>query len=349
MENPGRERNKTMVRSLLLSLFLTSCLSSPLSAPLLPAEKPSWTHKGKIDRQKTSTRITNNETRFSLFVLGIGQDGGLPHVGCNQSCCVEAREKGLERYPVSLGLFDNKSKKLILIEASPRVEAQISLFHKLVARSQKPRKPIDGIFLTHAHIGHYLGLAQFGREVASTHNIPTYVGPRMADFLRTNGPWNQLVKLKQIQLRTLKPGTPVQVFPGLHILPILVPHRDEFSETFAFKIIGPNRTVLFVPDIDRWDRHQKLLAHLLESIDFAYLDGTFFDGRELPGRNILEVPHPPIVLSMKLLQNEARKHPGSIRFLHLNHSNPLFQDKNLQKALRDRGFAIARRGERIDL
>ncbi len=321
------------MRSLLVFILLTSCFS--------------LTDKG--NQPPTSRTSQESETRYSLFVLGVTQDGGFPHVGCNKVCCTEARQKGLERYPVSLGIFDRKTQKRFLIEASPRVEAQIALLHQLAGIGQRSRQPLDGLFLTHAHIGHYLGIAQFGREVASTKNLPTFVGPRMAHFLKTNGPWSQLVNLHQIRLRILQPEIPVEVLPGLSILPILVPHRDEFSETFAFKIIGPNRTVLFVPDVDRWDRHKNLLSHLLDRVDIAYLDGTFYDGRELPGRDMTEIPHPPIVLSMKLLKKKAQQNPGSIRFLHLNHTNPLFQDQKLLEILRTRGFALAHRGACIHL
>lgn len=318
--------------TLLLTLLGSACLSSP--------QKSRVPHK-PLDQIAGS--------RYSLYVLGITQDGGLPHVGCTKSCCTRARLQGIQRYPVSLGIFDRQTGKRFLVEASPKVEAQIALLHKLAQVSQRSRKPLDGLFLTHAHIGHYLGLAQFGREVASTKNLPTYVGPRMANFLRTNGPWNQLVELHQLKLHVLKPELPVEILPDLKILPILVPHRDEYSETFAFKIIGPHRSVLFVPDVDRWDRHKKLLSHLLQGVDIAYIDGTFYDGRELPGRNMKEIPHPPIVLSMDLLQNRAREKPGSIRFLHLNHTNPLFQNPGLLKALQIRGFALAHRGEKIQL
>ncbi len=296
-----------------------------------------------------ATSASKENSRFTLLVLGIAQDGGLPHVGCNKSCCVLARKRGIERFPVALGIFDRRTGKKLMIEAGPRVEAQIALLHRKMGVPQLPRKPLDGLFLTHAHIGHYLGLAQFGREVASTKELPTYVGRRMAQFLRTNGPWDQLIKLHQLKLHILQAEKEVEILPGLRIRPILVPHRDEYSETLAFKIRGPKRTVLFVPDVDRWNRHHGLLAHLLEGVDVAYIDGTFYDGREVPGRNLEEIPHPPMVQTMRLLQDRARKHPGSIRFIHLNHSNPLFQNKALRKRLEARGFALAKRGEKIDL
>ncbi|MCB0316049.1 MAG: pyrroloquinoline quinone biosynthesis protein PqqB, partial [Calditrichaeota bacterium] len=58
-----------------------------------------------------------------------------------------------------------------------------------------------GIFLTHAHIGHYSGLTQLGREVIGAGGVPVYAMPRMETFLRSNGPWDQLVSLQNISLR----------------------------------------------------------------------------------------------------------------------------------------------------
>ena len=57
---------------------------------------------------------------------------------------------------------------------------------------------IDGIFLTHAHIGHYTGLMYLGREGLGGNKIKVYALKRMASFLRKNGPWDQLIKLNRM-------------------------------------------------------------------------------------------------------------------------------------------------------
>ena len=287
--------------------------------------------------------------RYTLWVLGSAQDGGLPHVGCLRPCCSEARRNGTRQYPVSLGIADQRRKQLALIEASPAIEAQLALLQQRSGFHGSGRNPIDTLLLTHAHIGHYTGLMHFGREVAATRDLPVWTSPRMARFLTDNGPWSQLVKLGQIKLRVIPQTQTFEILGGLRIEAFTVPHRDEFSDTLAFKIHGPRRCVLFVPDIDAWSAHAGLLDRLLAGVDVAYLDGTFWDGRELPGRNLAEIPHPLMVDTMKRLATRARQQPGTIRFLHLNHSNPLWRNEALRARVRAAGFALAQRGERLEL
>ncbi len=292
---------------------------------------------------------------FEVIVLGRAQDGGLPHLGCERSCCINARKSGRLETPACLGVRNLETGRMLLLEATPRIETQVALLHELTGASGRPRAPVDGILLTHAHIGHYAGLIQLGREVASTKSTPVWATPRFCGFLRTNGPWSQLVELDQIDLNEITPGTtdgvkkPVafEPLPGLRVEAFRVPHRDEFSDTVAYKLHGPSKTVLFCPDVDRWDAHEGLLDTLLDGVDVAYVDATFYDGRELPGRNILEVPHPPMIRTMELLEAVGRETPGRVRFIHLNHTNPALNDLDLQDEIRGRGFPVAEVGERI--
>lgn len=293
-------------------------------------------------------------SRVSVFVLGTAQDGGVPHVGCVRVCCKTARKHGLQRHPACLGVVDRAANQTLLIEASPAIDAQISLLQEASGLEGQGRNPVDAVLLTHAHIGHYAGLLQLGREVAATSRLPVWVSARMADFLRANGPWKQLVELEQIELRVFTPGMPFRPLPGLDVEAIPVPHRDEYSDTMAFRLRGENRALLFVPDINRWSASSKtqsrdLLAELLEGVDVAYLDGTFWDGSEVPGRNLREIPHPTMKETMQRLASRARAQPGALRFIHLNHSNPAWRDPLVEAQVDRQGFALARRGERVDL
>ena len=293
------------------------------------------------------------DSRFHCYVLGRAQDGGLPHLGCEKSCCTDARQSGREEYPACLGIHDTKTGKLLLIEATPAIESQVALLHELTGEHGRSRQPFDALLLTHAHIGHYAGLIQLGREVASTKAIPTFVTNRMADFLSNNAPWSQLVALNQIDLQVLpetdRLATSFSPIEGLEVEAFKVPHRDEFSDTVAFKIHGPQQTILFVPDIDRFEGHEQLLKRLLDGVDIAYIDATFYDGRELPGRDMTKIPHPMMVDTMKRLSQYASEHDGAIRFIHLNHTNPAFSDHVIQRDIRNRGFRIAQQGERVGL
>ena len=293
------------------------------------------------------------DSRFHCYVLGRAQDGGLPHLGCEKPCCAEARKSGRKEYPACLGIHDTKTGTLLLIEATPAIESQVALLHQLADEHDRGRKPIDALLLTHAHIGHYAGLIQFGKEVASTKAIPTFVTKRMGDFLTNNAPWSQLVSLNQIDLQILpetnRVATSFSPIEGLKVEAFKVPHRDEFSDTVAFKLHGPNQTVLFMPDIDRFDGRERMLERLLEDVDVAYIDATFYDGRELPGRDMANIPHPMMIDTMNRFSQFASEHAGAIRFIHLNHTNPAFSDHAIQQDIRSRGFRIAEQGERIGL
>ena len=326
----------TNVPSLLLAITMATTFADPPPDPSAPTEARSG---------------------LETIVLGRAQDGGLPHLGCERGCCVKARRAGRVETPACLAVHDRSTGGLLLLEATPAIESQVGRLHELTGTTGRGRSPVDGILLTHAHIGHYAGLIQLGREVASTPGTPVWCTPRFSEYLRTNGPWSQLVELGQIDLREIVPGStdgataPVafEPLPGLKVEAFLVPHRDEFSDTVAYKVRGPAKTVLFCPDVDRWDAHEGLLERLLDGVDVAYVDATFYDGRELPGRNILEVPHPPMVRTMELLEDVGRKTPGRIRFIHLNHTNPALTDPELQTRIKTRGFPVAEVGERVGL
>jgi pyrroloquinoline quinone biosynthesis protein B len=163
----------------------------------------------------------------SLIILGTMQDGGSPHAGCEKKCCKDLFDHpDISRQVVTLGIIDPQNKKTFLIEASPDLPKQL---RALRAYSQfKSSDAPDGVFITHAHIGHYSGLMFLGKEVMNASNTPVYVLPRMKTFIETNGPWSQLVKLNNISLVEMQSDLAVPLSPSLKITAIRVPHRDEF-------------------------------------------------------------------------------------------------------------------------
>ena len=78
------------------------------------------------------------------------------------------RDPSLRRRVASLGLVDPAAGKRFLIDATPDFADQMERLGGLP----------DGILLTHAHIGHYLGLAQLGREVLDARRVPVYATAR---------------------------------------------------------------------------------------------------------------------------------------------------------------------------
>ena len=284
-----------------------------------------------------------------VVVLGIAQDGGYPQAGCSKECCRKAwADASRRRNVASLAIVDPGSHQRWLIDATPDFRAQLRLLDEIAPVSASPG--LDGILLTHGHIGHYTGLMQLGREVMGAKRVPVYAMPRMRRFLETSGPWDQLVKLENIVLRPLEAGKSVQLNERLSVTPLPVPHRDEYTETVGFVIRGPAHSVLYLPDIDKWDKWSTPLAEALSSVDVAYLDGTFFGEGEIPGRNMAEIPHPFMIETLALLAPLPPAQRAKVHFIHLNHTNPALDPASDPSHDLDRaGLHVAVEGERPGL
>jgi pyrroloquinoline quinone biosynthesis protein B len=252
-------------------------------------------------------------------VLGIAQDGGYPQAGCTRDDCIAAwRDPSLRRLVASLGIVDPISGERWIIDATPDFPEQLHRLNQLA-----PSKTLPSILLTHAHIGHYTGLMHLGREVLGAHSVAVYAMPRMRAFLETNGPWDQLVRLHNVELRTLEATT--RLNERITVEPLVVPHRDEYSETVGFIVRGPGRAILWLPDIDKWEKWSTPLESVLARVDVAYVDGTFHDASELPGRDLSEIPHPLMIETLARLDAASR---AKVRFIHLNQSNPWIQGRH---------------------
>lgn len=280
-----------------------------------------------------------------IVVLGVAQDGGYPHLGCEKECCNAAWENAeLKRFVVSLALVEPSDKKWFLFEASPDMSDQIQLFRELTGG--KYNYLPDAIFVSHAHIGHYTGLMELGREAMDSDNVPVYTLPRMAAFLKDNGPWSQLVNLNNIAIKEVNEGAGINISENSRIELFEVPHRDEFSETCGYRIRSGKKTYLFIPDIDKWNRWDKDIIAEVREADIAFIDGTFYSDAELPGREMSEIPHPFIVETMALFSKEAMQIKNKIKFIHLNHSNPALSRQETIKHIKEKGFEVAVQGSK---
>ncbi|MDX1440080.1 MAG: MBL fold metallo-hydrolase [Rubricoccaceae bacterium] len=282
-----------------------------------------------------------------LVVLGVAQDGGVPQAGND----FYEGDSSRTRLVVSLGLTDPVSGDRWIFEATPDFPEQLRHLDRISPSDSRPG--LDGIFLTHAHIGHYTGLMFLGHEVVGARGVPVYAMPRMAGFLRTNGPWSQLVRYENIALREMADGEAIQLNERISVTPLVVPHRQEFSEVVGFRIEGPNRSVLFIPDIDSWEEWDDLGTHIedkIAKVDVAYLDATFYANGELPGRDMSGFPHPFITHSMERFADLPDSEKAKIRFIHLNHSNPaLWEGSEARRTVEASGFRIAEEGEVVRL
>ncbi len=267
-----------------------------------------------------------------VVILGIAQDGGVPHIGCSQEICRTQRQ-----YVSSLAVIQGDS--VYLIDATPDLREQYSgLIHRYPNLEKK--NLFNGIFLTHAHMGHYTGLIFLGKESVSTKQVPVYCSEEMGEYLRKNAPWSLLVQNQNIEIKRLTPGRPVD--PGFSIRPVAVPHRREFTDTFGYLIKGSEKTLLYIPDIDAWEPVRNGLQEWLTQSDFALLDGTFYSGQELPGRDIRQVPHPTVEHSLSFFK-ELPTFKAQVFFTHLNHTNPLLSPESAEKKELDlTAFRVAR-------
>ena len=284
-----------------------------------------------------------------LVVLGIAQDGGYPQAGCRKACCARAWDDPNERrHVVSAAIVDPASRQRWLLECTPDFREQLRRLDAIAPPIGKTG--IDGIFLTHAHIGHYAGLIHLGREVIGAGSVPVYAMPRMKGFLESNGPWSQLVELENIAIHELSDGTPRKLNERISVTPFLVPHRDEYSETVGFRIDGPNRSAIFLPDVDKWDRWGTAIEDVVREVDVAYLDGTFYADGELAGRDMSLIPHPFIDESIRRFADLPRSERDKVRFLHFNHTNPVLDPRSPEAGhVRDAGHHVAVEGERFEL
>lgn len=278
-------------------------------------------------------------------MLGTVQDAGYPQIGCDKDCCKKYRERKIAKQKVScLALFDPATNQKWIVDATPDLTEQLYQTDKF------QQGDLSGIFLTHAHIGHYAGLMYLGREALNAKEIPVYAMPRMYGYLKNNGPWSQLLNLRNIELKRLKNDSVIKLTDKISVTPFLVPHRDEFSETVGYSITTGRKSLLFIPDIDKWQKWERNIKQMVQQYDYLFLDGTFYKEDELPGRNINEVPHPFVQESVELFKDLTLSEKQRIFFIHFNHTNPLIDKSSKEyKEVKSKGFNVAVEGLKISL
>jgi len=274
-----------------------------------------------------------------LLVLGVAQDAGYPQAGCQKDCCQKVWEGVVAPKQVScLALVDPTQNRAWLFDATPGFREQL---HQLEIRGLE----LAGIFLTHAHIGHYTGLMQLGHEAMGAQGVPVYVMPRMKTYLENDGPWGQLVNYKNIVLQPLVADSTIHLPGNFSVTPFLVPHRDEYSETVGYRIEGPDKKALFIPDIDKWERWNRDITAEIQQVDYAFLDATFYADGEIPGRAMHEIPHPFIEESMARFEELSAEDKEKVHFIHFNHTNPVLRkDTEAYQIVLKKGYHVAEEG-----
>ncbi|MEZ4235507.1 MAG: MBL fold metallo-hydrolase [Myxococcota bacterium] len=274
-----------------------------------------------------------------LVVLGVAQDGGHPQAGCTRPCCEGAWRAGRRTRVACLGLVTPTRR--YLFDCTPDFPSQLR---------DVGGPPLDGILLTHAHMGHYTGLLHLGPEAWAPERVPVHAMPGMAAFLRQHAPWSAIVAEGHAELVPLGADVPVDLGDGVTATPILVPHRGPWSETVAFRIAGPRGAALYLPDLDRWEDWDVDVPALLATVDRAWVDGSFFGAGEVGWRDAAQICHPLVEDTLRRFAGLPDALRARISFLHLNHTNPLLDPASeATRRVRDAGYAIAAEGEVLPL
>tara|TARA_B100000767_G_scaffold240471_1_gene236268 strand:+ start:309 stop:1223 length:915 start_codon:yes stop_codon:yes gene_type:complete len=288
---------------------------------------------------------SQNNSPF-IYILGNTQDAGVPHIGCEQEFCQSNYKSNQDFFATSIAIVDPSVNKYALFEASPDITFQLNYISTNI---------FDGfslpehIYITHAHIGHYAGLMYLGRESLGSSNVNVRVLPKMSSFLKNNGPWNQLISIKNIDLEEISFDESSTVFDKIKVTPFQVPHRDEYSETAGYIIAGKNKKALFIPDIDKWEKWSVDIKSLFREYDYLLIDATFYDENEI-NRDINEIPHPLVKKTMNLFDKTSLGDKSKIYFIHMNHTNMMLDpESELTKLVLSKGFNIARIGQKLYL
>jgi len=281
----------------------------------------------------------------TLTVLGIAQDGGVPHAGCECSNCMDAHDNPmLRRHPVACGIVGSDGS-MHLIEASRALPDQMRLWADSLDRQGVARP--DSVSLTHVHIGHIDGIGQFGKEVMGVSELPLFASRLVIAEMEKR---EMMMPFSTSEITTMQGFEPSKSC-GFELVFVPVPHRDEFADTHAILIRGPDKSVLFLPDHDEWDG--TLAMHGAETIrewlfslevDIALIDGSFWGPEELPGRDMSQIPHPTVSESLMRLGKRSEGDP-EIHFTHLNHSNPLLKQGMEYDELVKMGWGVSWQGQ----
>ena len=275
------------------------------------------------------------------MILGIAQDGGVPHPGCNCNTCKFYWDNEIVLSPTSLAIIDEK--QFHLIDVTRNLDRQL--------RKVGDRNVTD-IWLTHGHIGHVDGIGLFGKEVMNEKNVRLHASKSMIELILNTPKWKKLVEDNILIPIQFNSNESIQISEHLVITPIRVPHRDELTDTHAFMINGPEKSLLYLPDHDSWEEtlhmvQQNSVIEWFDSlgIEIVFLDGTFWSKNELSRQT--DVPHPPVVDSLERLGNLNGKEL-EVFFIHFNHTNPLLiPNSDEVKQLLDSGCKIPVEGQQF--
>ncbi len=248
-------------------------------------------------------------------LLGMSQDAGVPQAGCDCPNCARARRApGPAGRVAALGIVLESGGQVLIIDATPDFVSQADELRARVHRKDSAN-PVDGIFITHLHIGHYAGLLFLGRESCNASRVPVHASRLNCDFLKANKPFSHLVERNNIELREIGNGRiPLNEDVAVESFPVR--HRNEDGDTCGFVISGSKNRIVYLPDLDEWD---EVARNAVNGSSVAIVDGTYGTESEIPRRSDRSVRHPTIEETRSIFENSRTR----LIFTHFNHTNAL--------------------------
>lgn len=230
---------------------------------------------------------------------------------------------------------------VVLLDASPDIRSQSQRLMSWYGYPPGRSQFVDAVAVTHAHMGHYAGLLQFGKEAANTADIPLIGTPSFLGFLNANKPWDALITNGNLT------PTPfdglVAIDETLSLSHFAAPHRSEYTDTVGISVLRNGHPwFLYLPDIDDWEAWPEA-GDVIASHDVCLLDATFATSDEVPHRDISSIRHPLVSDTIA----RFRKLTGSTSIVlgHMNHTNPLADPASeTARIATEAGFRIASDG-----
>lgn len=285
---------------------------------------------------------------MKVIVLGSAQDGGFPQWDCNCVNCQLSRSGELRfRLRSSLALEDDLGN-IIILDASPDLKHQVDVIgssRQRIGRICSDRvSPIDAILITHAHWGHVMGLLEF--SAGASFEVPVYCSPSVSSIIYASPVFRSLIDGDFIRIMEFKDNIPLEIvnYRGqktyFKLEAFKVPHREDFTDTYGFKIFHKSSSITYIPDIKVLDEE---IIRKIDDTDFLFFEGTFYWDDELwrvskIKRTSKELGHIPIVESLLILRELEI---DMKYYIHLNHTNPVLRSgSDERRSVEDAGIKI---------
>jgi len=139
-----------------------------------------------------------------LQIIGTSQDAGYPQLNCYCNNCQQARKDiSQRRLQSSLALIDLNKEKSYIFDITPSFPEQLSILNETAVKNKINTDHLNGLFITHAHLGHYTGLLFLGKEAMNVKKLPLYLSEKLYYFLSQNEPWSTIIN-ECLQINILK-------------------------------------------------------------------------------------------------------------------------------------------------